>query len=404
MVTQGKGSQNMGQSDKRAYLLAICKRYHHAKRQEKSRILDEYCAVCGYNRKYAIRRLRSSYKRLRRGELPTAKPGPKLTYDPVELLDPLKAIWFASRQVCSKHLKHALPQWLPFYEKHHGALSDTIRTKLLAMSPATIDRMLKPIRVTHSKGLSGTKPGTLLKNQIPIRTHNWDITKPGFNEADTVALCGDSLTGEFIWCLTFTDIATTWTQVRAVWGKGSAGVLDAIKDIESGLPFELLGVDCDNGTEFLNHHLLRYLHDRKSPVAFTRSRPYKKNDNAHVEQKNYTHVRSLLGYDRYEKSAAVAPMNDMFINTFCVLRNHFIPASKLVTKTRIGSKYKKYYDTPTTAYQRVMNSTDVSQEEKDKLQATHEQLDPFELIKQLHARMKLVTSYAKHQRKSRSGW
>ena len=179
-----------------------------------------------------------------------------------------------------------------------GALEESLRSKLTSISAASIDRLLKPIRVQHPKGLSGTKPGTLLKNQIPIRTTHWDITLPGFMEADTVAHCGNSLAGDFVWSLTLTDILTGWTECRATWNKGSSGVLEQIKAIEQALPFKLRGFDCDNGSEFLNHHLLRYFSEHPVKPVFTRSRPYKKNDNAHVEQKNWTHVRQLFGYER----------------------------------------------------------------------------------------------------------
>lgn len=394
----------MGQKEKKAYLLAICKRYQQATRLEKGQILDEFCTICGYNRKYAIRKLKKQSRHLRRGEKPTLKPGPKLTYQPEELLEPLKTIWFTSGQICSKYLKPALTEWLPFYEQHHGALSKENKAKLLNMSAATIDRMLKPIRVSHSKGLSGTKPGTLLKNQIPIKTQQWNESIPGFVEADTVALCGNSLSGDFVWCLTLTDIATTWTEVRAVWGKGSTGVLNAIKNIESQLPFILRGFDCDNGSEFLNYHLLRYFQERPQSVAFTRSRPYKKNDNAHVEQKNYTHVRKLIGYDRYENAAVLPLLNEMFKKTFCVLQNHFIPSVKLLSKDRINSKYKKVYGPPKTAYQRIIESPDIDKETKKTLMETHQALDPFELRKQLQQQMKAIINYAQHNRKARSGW
>ena len=175
---------------------------------------------------------------------------------------------------------------LGHYELEYGKLSEEAKSKLLTVSPATIDRLLKPYKIEHKrKGLCGTKPGSLLKNQIPIRTGNWDITKPGFCEADTVAHCGTSLSGDFVWSLTLTDIFSTWTENRAIWGKGSKDVVDQIKDIENKLPFELLGFDCDNGSEFLNYHLIRYVSDRPKArmVQFTRSRPYHKDDNAHVE-------------------------------------------------------------------------------------------------------------------------
>ena len=181
--------------------------------------------------------------------------------------------------MCSKRLKAAIPLWLPFYGSIYGTLDQNIQNLLLSISSATIDRLLKKARLNLKKGISGTKPGTLLKNQIPIRTHNWDITKPGFMEADTVAHCGNSLSGNFIWSLTMTDILTGWTENRAIWNKGASDVLKQIKDIENAIPFDLRGFDCDNGSEFLNHHLLRYFTENNKNTKFTRSRPYKKNEN-----------------------------------------------------------------------------------------------------------------------------
>ena len=274
---------------KREYLLAIWERYQRVGRRFKSKILDEFCAVCGYTRKYAIGLLSRKPRRRRR------KPGPRRRYDG-EVLEPLKAIWLAAEQLCSKRLKAALPLWLPFYEQERGPLAAPVRKKLLQMSAASIDRLLKKERARYrGKGLCGTRPGGLLKHQIPIRTDNDDVDRPGFLEADTVAHCGNSLTGDFIWSITFTDIFCQWTENRATWNKGAQGVLEQVKDVEVHLPFELLGFDVDNGSEFLCFHLWRYLLDRPRPVPLTRSRPYRKNDQALVEQKNWTLVRQLLG-------------------------------------------------------------------------------------------------------------
>ncbi len=243
------------------------------------------------------------------------RTGPKPIYASAELLTALKRIWFASDQMCSKMLKAAIPLWLPFYETVYKALTSETQDRLLSISAATIDRVLKPVRVAYGrKGLSGTRPGSLLKNQIPIRTDFWDVTQPGFIEADTVAHCGNSLAGDFVWSLTMTDILATWTENRATWNKGAEGVLDQIEDVESNLPFDMQGFDCDNGSEFLNWHLLRYFIDHPSVTSFTRSRPYKKNDNAHVEQKNWSHVRQLFGYERFEDPSLVDLINDLYAN------------------------------------------------------------------------------------------
>jgi hypothetical protein len=376
----------MGKNERRAYLKAIRPRYRRARKKVKATILDEFCSVCGYNRKYAIRLLGQRVKTTKK-----KRSGPKPIYASVELLTALKHIWFASDQMCSKKLKAAIPLWLPFYETVYKALSPETQIKLLSISAATIDRVLKPVRITHGrKGLSGTRPGTLLKNQIPIRTDFWDVTQPGFMEADTVAHCGNSLAGDFVWSLTMTDILTTWTENRATWGKGAEGVRDQIEDVEASLPFDMKGFDCDNGSEFLNWHLLRYFTNHPTVESFTRSRPYKKNDNAHVEQKNWSHVRQLFGYDRIEDPSLVPLMNDLYANEWSAYQNHFIPSMKLLEKKRINSKYLKKYDAPRTPYDRVMASEHVSEEEKERLQTVHSALNPFILKRNIEKKLRVI--------------
>ncbi len=371
---------------RREYLAAIRNRYRKASRNEKSVILGEFCATCGYNRKYAIRLLRK-----KDSDPPHRKPGPAFRYDKELLLVPLKRIWFATDQMCSKKLKAALPLWLPFYEGEFAPLLPDTRQKLLDMSPATIDRLLKPLRAIYQKGRCSTKPGTLLKNQIPIKTHNWDVTRPGYFEADTVAHCGNSIAGDYVFSLTFTDIFSGWTENRAVWGKGSQGVLRQIRDIEEKIAFPILGFDCDNGSEFLNHHLVRYFTVRpKTPVQFTRSRPYRKNDNAFVEQKNWTHVRQLLGYDRFDNPDLVPLVNDLYVNEWSLFNNYFCPTLKLKEKQRINSRYIKKYEPPQTPYQRLLDSVDVSNEAKRTLETVYISLNPFKLKRKIDDKLKAI--------------
>ena len=372
---------------KQEYFQAIKLRYHNASKQAKTPILDEFCATCGYNRKYAIRLLNSKKRRKKK-----ISPGPKPTYQDKTFLATLKRLWFATDQMCSKKLKAAMALWLPFYAQEYGCIDDRIKTKLYNISPSTIDRLLKPVRTRYTnKGRCGTKPGTLLKNQIPIQTHSWDCSQPGFFEADTVAHCGNSLAGNFVWSLTFTDIATAWTENRAVWNKGAHGVLTQIKHIEQNIVFPILGFDCDNGSEFLNYHLHRYFTDRPArPVLFTRSRPYKKNDNAHVEQKNWTHVRQLLGYDRFNNSALVNLINDLYIKYWNPYNNFFCPSMKLISKVRINSKYVKKYDSPKTPYQRLIASEHISEDSKQSLTDTFLSLNPFTLKKNIESKLKII--------------
>jgi hypothetical protein len=255
------------------------RRYRRSNRKGKGTLLTELCDLYGYNRKYLLQ----FFNHLTRKQY--VRRGPKVKYKPTnELLIPLKRIWLASDQLCSKRLKEAIPAWLPSYEASYGVLSDDVKEKFLSMSTGTLDQQLKPYRAQYKRrGFTGTKPGYLLKNQIPIKTDHWDVTKPGFMEADTVAHCGNSLAGDFVWSVTLTDILTCWTENRATWGKGEGGVVEQIEDVEKSLPFDLLGFDRDNGSEFLNWHLMRYFsHNRQQAVQFTRSRPYRKNDNAPV--------------------------------------------------------------------------------------------------------------------------
>jgi hypothetical protein len=365
------------------YLLAIWERYQRVGRRFKSKILDEFCAVCGYTRKYAIGLLSRKPRRRQR------KPGPRRRYDG-QVLEPLKVIWLAAEQMCSKRLKAALPLWLPFYEQEHGPLVEPVRKKLLQISAASIDRLLKKERARYrGKGLCGTRPGGLLKHQIPIRTDNDDVDRPGFLEADTVAHCGNSLAGDFIWSITFTDIFCQWTENRATWNKGAEGVLGQVKDVEANLPFELLGFDVDNGSEFLCFHLWRYLLDRPRPVPLTRSRPYRKNDQAHVEQKNWTHVRQLLGYQRLEPPELVPLINELY-RTWGLLHNFFCPNLKLLSKTRKGAKTIRKYSPPQTPYQRLLESKHLSQEQKQKLQNRFQQLNPLQLKREIEQKLKLV--------------
>jgi hypothetical protein len=375
----------MGRREKQAYLEAILPRYKAAGRRMKKQILDEFCINCGHNRKYAIGLLNGYYKRVGK-----AKRGRKPKYCAPLFLDALQTIWKASDYMCSKRLKAVIPEWLPHYERAYKPVDGETKSLLLSASPATLDRILKPMRARLRKGLCGTKPGSLLRTQIPIRTGNWDIGSPGFMEADTVAHCGNSLAGDFVWSLTMTDIHTGWTECRAVWDKGAANVVEQIRDIERNLPFKLKGFDCDNGSEFLNHHLVRYFTNRRVPVRMTRSRPYRKNDNAHVEQKNWTHPRHLLGYDRIDDKSLIPAINDLYANEWALLQNHFYPSAKLISKTKINSKYKKIHDKPTTPYQRLIASAKIPKNIKIKLTALHNTINPFILKKTVERKLKAV--------------
>lgn len=385
----------MGELRMDLYLKTQRYRYSRGNRGLKKQILDDFCETYGYHRKAASRLLRQPAI----SDKKPKKPGKKKTYEPRLLLEPLKKIWLATDQMCGKRLKQALPLWLPHYYKHHEPPLDEITSQLLAMSAATIDRLLKPVKSRYGKGLSGTKPGSLLKKHIPVSTNQWDTNKVGFMEADTVAHCGTSLMGDFVWSITLTDIFSGWTEMRATWNKGAAGVMDGIKEIEEQLPFEMKGFDCDNGSEFLNWHLIRYFTERptKQSIQFTRSRPYHSDDNAHVEQKNWTHVRQIFGYHRFDNPRLVKLMNDLYSNEISLLFNYFYPCIKLVDKVRIGSSIKKKYDKAKTPYQRLMASNCLTLEQKKPLQDKFITLDPFDLQKTIQKKLKLLFKWVNVQ-------
>lgn len=375
----------MGRREKRAYLAKIRDRYRRASREHKSRILDEFCAVCDYQRKYAIRLL----SQRNAAQHTVRRVGRKPRYHHPDLIRVIRRIWLATDQMCGKRLKAALPLWLPHDEAEHGPYGQEVSELLATISPASLDRLLRGLRAdAPPKGLGGTKPGTLLKNKIPIRTANWDIELPGYMEADTVAHCGNSLAGNFVWSLTMTDILTGWTECRATWNRGAKGVVTQVQSVEAAIPFPLRGFDCDNGSEFLNHHLLRYFAEHPQAPGFTRSRPYRKNDNAHVEQKNWSQVRQLFGYDRFDNPMLLELMNDLYANEWSLLQNFFCPTLKLKTKTRIGSRYHKTYHAPQTPYERVLACECVADEQKQRLRDLAVSLNPLNLKRRIEQKLK----------------
>ncbi len=379
----------MSPRSKREYLEAIVRRYKEASRKIKTAILNEFCSTCGYHRKHALRLLRG-FKRFT--QKPLRKRGRKPAYNPELVLMPLKRIWKTANLPCSKRLKASIPIWLRGYIETYGPISQETAAALLRISPSTIDRILKPVRARYTKhGRATTKPGTLLKKHIPVKTNQWDESRPGFLEADTVAHCGSSTEGIYANTIDCVDIATGWTEQRAVWGKNYQDVIDQIKDIEQSLPFPILGFDVDNGGEFLNYHLLRHLtENRTRPIQFTRSRAYQKDDNAHVEQKNWTHVRQWLGYDRLDRPEIVPAMNDLYTSEWRLFLNFFCPSVKLLEKKRVASKTVKRYDKPKTPCQRILESPDISKETKQALKELQKTLNPFVLRKAMEEKLKKI--------------
>lgn len=371
----------MSTTTKYELLQALRPHYVNSSRHHKKLILDEFCSLCGYNRKYAIRLFNSKVSP--RSVENLSRRGRKKLYDEPIIMDVLRDIWVANNLPCSKRLKAILPLWLPFYNKR--SIPQHIYEKLLRISAATMDRLMRPQRARFGKlGLSTTKPGSLIKKKIPVKTVQWDETIPGFLEADTVAHCGNSVAGMYVYTLNTVDIASQWTEQRATWGKGESGVVSAIQHIENNLPFRLRGFDCDNGSEFLNWHLLRYLTKmRKKPVKVTRARSYQKNDNAHIENKNWTHIRQYLGFQRFDKSQLVDMLNDLYTTEWNWYFNFFTPSMKLVDKKRVGSKIIKKYDEPKTPFQRLMESNHIDNQTKQKLQSQFIKMNPFDIQKRM---------------------
>ena len=382
----------MSTTTKYELLQALRARYLSSSRHTKKLILDEFCSLCGYNRKYAIRLFNSdvSVKSIEN----LSKRGRKKVYNDPLITEVLRDIWVITNLPCSKRLTALLPQWLPFYTKR--PIPDHIMDKLLNISAATIDRLMRPHRARFGKlGLPTTKPGSLIKRHIPVKTLQWDETIPGFMEADTVAHCGTSVAGMFVYTINTVDIATQWTEQRAVWGKGERGVVSAIEDIETHLPFKLKGFDCDNGSEFLNWHLIRYLtKNRKKPVKVTRSRSYQKNDNAHIENKNWTHIRQYLGFQRFNHPEMVNMLNHLYTSEWNLYFNFFIPSMKLIKKERIGSKIIKKYDRPKTPYQRLEESKHIDPSTKTMLKKQFESLNPFEIQERMKEKIKQIIDLA----------
>ena len=340
---------------RRELLRSITQRYRAAGRKDKQRILDEFVEATGYHRKYAVTLLHKT------AECPLTterKPRHQKRRYSDDVKAALLVIWKAANRLCSKRLVPFLPEFIPVLEKYgHIVLTDEVREKLLQVSPATVDRLLKETRRTSGRGVGATRSGTLLKHQIPVRTFaDWDDLKPSFLEADLVAHCGTSTGGAYLSTLTLTDVATTWTECLALLSHDQNEVMRALKHARRLLPFQLLGIDTDNGCEFINKELLSFCREEK--LTFTRSRPYKKNDQCHVEQKNGSVVRRMVGYDRYEGRPACQQLASLY-GVLRLYVNFFQPSQKLISKERRGGRVIKKYDQAKTPYQRVLASDSI---------------------------------------------
>lgn len=368
----------MSLTSRRELLALVAPRYRAARGEERGRILEEFVASTGYHRKYALSVLNHP---ITKGAARKKRVRPRQYVFAVQ--QALVTCWRAANGICSKRLVPYLPELVRVLE-HHGELHLEAQTKerLLALSPATADRLLHAERArAKPHGLGTTKPGTLLKSAIPIRTFaEWDEAVPGFTEIDLVVHCGPTTRGEYLHSLTVTDVATGWTECVALRNRGQQSVFQALVLARERLPFPLRGIDSDNGSEFINAHLLRYCQEQE--LTFTRSRPYKKNDQAYVEQKNWSIVRQLVGYERYESASACEALAALY-EVVRLYVNFFQPSLKLVSKERVGSKVKKKYDQAKTPYQRVLESEQVSQEVKVRLRQQYATLNPVALLRQM---------------------
>jgi hypothetical protein len=369
------------------------RRYESAGREHKGKLLNQAQELLGYHRKSAIRSLRAT--RVERG--PRIITGRPVSYPPGVLLPWLRPIWAATDYACGRRLVAMLPEWIPAYEQHERRLPGEVREKLLAASGRTLDRLLEPLR-GQGGGRSLTRPGTLLRQQIPIRGSVWEEGKAGWLEVDTGALCGGSVAGEFVWMVDGVDYATTWVEVRAMWGRGQAGTLAALRDVEASLPFELLGLDSDNGGEFLNYHVLHWLQKRARPVFMTRSRPYKKDDNAHVEQKNWTPIRQCFGYERHDNPDGVDLINTLVKGAYGQLLNYFHASLKLERKERRDGRLRRIYGDAQTPLARVLASAQGEPKTKRRLEQEKARLNPFALKQVVARSLKEIASLRQARR------
>jgi hypothetical protein len=387
----------MSRSSVHELAAVLRQRYQLVNRAQRKEILDEFVALTSYHRKSAIRLLAWPKAQERATGSGRRRGRPRL-YDPA-VVSSLRVLWESVDGICSRRLQPFLPK-LIMALRYHGelVLEPEVEAKLCQMSISTMDRLLRPYRQLRvRRGLSTTKPGTLLKQAIPVRTFaEWNEERPGFLEADLVAHCGESAEGFYLCTLDAVDVATGWSECVAVWGKGQERVGGGVDAIKRRLPFPLLGLDTDNGGEFINQGLYDYC--RRHQITFTRSRAYKKNDQCYVEQKNWTVVRRLIGYDRYSSHGALALLNEVY-GYLRLYVNFFQPVLKLVSKERQGAKVKKRYDVAQTPYQRLCASQVLEISQEEALERLYQSLNPVTLHQQIDQALEKLWALAERERR-----
>lgn len=375
-------------ASRREYLRSKRPAYLKArKRKEKKAMLDEICETTGLNRKYVVGQL-SAKTDLKGAETRQRKRRGKTYGNDVAV--PLKKVWYVLDCPCGQRMAPAMEETVDALLRHGElAVSEEMRKKLILASSSTIDRLLKPWKAQARRTLRATtRPGSFLKRQIPIQLSRWDEIRPGYSEIDLCAHNGGNPEGAFANTLVDTDLATGWTEQVAFLGKAQKRVVSALEEIDGRRPFLRLGVDSDTGSEFINWLLYAWCGDRQ--VAFTRGRPGKKNDNPYVEQKNWTHVRKVVGYHRYDTQEQVGLLNDLYRHELRLYQNFFQPVMKLVAKKREGGRMHRTYDKPQTPYQRVLASTDVTEETKEALRKTYASLNPADLKRSIVRKLDLL--------------
>lgn len=364
---------------------SMSQRYRQASKASKTRILDEVCAATGFHRKYAITRIN-----LVEASRPSKATNPRRREKIYrrDVLAVVEKVWEEAGYPWSVRLKAILHLWLPAIRKRYK-LTRELEAQLLAISPRTIDRALKGKKRELRRRLYGrTKPGTLLRHQIPIKCEHWDVTTAGHLELDTVSHSGTNAEGLFAYSFNLTDIGSTWVETRSVLGKGEVGIVKAFSEMSEVLPFKVLDIDADNGSEFINRNLFSYCESRE--IGFTRGRPYKKDDNAHIEQKNWTHVRKLIGWDRYDTPESVAALNDLYANELRLYMNLFQPSVKLLRTIRKGSRRVRRYDEPRTPLDRLVGMPGADPQKVDALLHLRSRLDPFDLARIIRRKLERI--------------